>query len=151
MKIELSRRFLNVLSFSAPIKTRPSTAGRVLVVDDDPVILATTAARLSGAGYEVMTAQDASEALAAVAHTRPDWILLDVDFPPDVAHGGVPRWDGFRLMAWMRGLEHTKGSRFVVISGIQDISFAGLAKAKGAVEFFSKPFDMSRLLNVLQG
>src|SRR5215472_3083637 len=73
---------------------------RILVVDDDPVILKTADMKLRAAGYDVRTVADCSEAIAAVAEYKPKLLLLDVNFPPEGLNGGTTAWDGFKLMGW---------------------------------------------------
>lgn len=54
---------------------------RILMVDDDPVIIRIYAARLGAEGHAVVTAGTAAEALAAVAAGAPDLVLLDLMLP----------------------------------------------------------------------
>ena len=133
-----------------------SSAGRepehrksVLLVDDDPIILKTTSMKLNAAGYEVTTATDNAEALSAVAQAKPEFILLDINFPPDVANAGAPVWDGFRLMYWLKSLENTQRARYIMISGSNSPDYWERAQSAGAVAFFAKPIDHQRLLHVL--
>ncbi|HZY90233.1 MAG TPA: response regulator, partial [Gemmataceae bacterium] len=56
-------------------------AGRVLVVDDNPLVSTLLLQQLSSEGYEVVVAHDGLEALDTVAAWVPDLILLDVDLP----------------------------------------------------------------------
>src|SRR5438105_2044489 len=65
---------------------------KVLVVDDNKVILKTLSLKLSANGYAIVTAEDGAAAVRAVRSEKPDLILLDVSFPPDVAHGGGVPW-----------------------------------------------------------
>jgi CheY-like chemotaxis protein len=123
---------------------------RILVIDDDPVIRKTTSAKLVQAGHEVFSAADCSEAIAEIGKNRPDVILLDLNFPPDVANGGGVSWDGFRLMSWLRGLANSRGARFIVISGSHSVENEKRALARGAADFFSKPIDHDRLLQVIE-
>jgi CheY-like chemotaxis protein len=127
-----------------------SQSRTVLVVDDDAVILRTAAARLQAAGYQVITAADPAEAIGAVREKKPDFILLDIDFPPDVASGGCLGWDGFRLMYWLRGLQNTAGARFIIITGTGTDEFRERALTAGAKHFFTKPIDFGRLVSALQ-
>ena len=121
----------------------------VLVVDDDEIIRVTTGSKLQKAGYQVRTAGDCSEAIAAVGENRPDIILLDLNFPPDVGHGGMVAWDGFRLMHWLRGLQNTGDTEFIVISGSNSADCKRRAMATGAAAYFQKPLDHERLLQVM--
>jgi DNA-binding response OmpR family regulator len=54
---------------------------RVLIVDDDPVVLQVTSERLRQAGYEVFTRDQALGTSQWVAQHRPDLVLLDVLMP----------------------------------------------------------------------
>lgn len=54
-------------------------APRLLVVDDDPDVLASLERGLRLSGFEVFTAVDGAEALRSATETRPDAIVLDID------------------------------------------------------------------------
>jgi DNA-binding response OmpR family regulator len=54
---------------------------RVLVVDDEPQILRALETNLRAAGYEVLTAETAEQALSATALQRPDAVILDLVLP----------------------------------------------------------------------
>ena len=128
-----------------PAESRPK---KILVVDDNEIILKTISLKLKGAGYQVVTAMDGSEAVAAARTETPDLILLDISFPPDVE--GVP-WDGFRVMDWLRRLEALKGIPIIVITGSDDPKYKERASRSGAVAFFHKPLDHDDLLKVIRG
>src|SRR6267154_5919837 len=78
---------------------------KILVVDDDPVILKALTLKLDSEGYTVVKAVDGADALRVLQDEKPDLVLLDINYPPDVAHGGGVPWDGFLLMRWLRGIE----------------------------------------------
>jgi CheY-like chemotaxis protein len=61
---------------------------KILVVDDNEVVLKAVSLKLQGCGYHIITALDGTEAVAAARRETPDLILLDLNFPPDV--DGVP-------------------------------------------------------------
>src|SRR5258708_4273263 len=87
---------------------------KILIVDDDPVVLRALSTKLKGQGYETVTAEDGSAAVSAVRKGKPDLILLDLTFPPDVAHGGGVPWDGFLIMSWLQRMDEIKGTPFIV-------------------------------------
>ena len=60
---------------------------RVLVVDDEPQILRALQTNLRGAGYDVVTAANAEDALAEAAMRPPDAVILDLVLPD----GHAPR------------------------------------------------------------
>jgi CheY-like chemotaxis protein len=61
---------------------------KILVVDDDPVFTKAISFRLKAEGFEVITALDGGEAVSAMRRHKPDLLVVDIFFPPDVAHGG---------------------------------------------------------------
>jgi CheY-like chemotaxis protein len=123
---------------------------KILVVDDNLVILKTTSMKLTATGYDVSTAEDGAGAMGAVRRHKPDLILLDLSFPPDVAHGGGVPWDGFLIMDWLRRLDEAKGIPIIVITGGDPVKFKDRALAAGAVSFFHKPINNDELLTVIR-
>ena len=73
-------------------ESAPASPKKILVVDDNEIILKTISLKLQGAGYQVITALDGSEAVAAARKETPDLILLDISFPPDVERRAVGRF-----------------------------------------------------------
>ena len=66
---------------------------RILVVDDEPVILETGALILRDRGYEVHTARDGFEALTALSRSLPDILISDLS---------MPNMSGFELLSIVR-------------------------------------------------
>jgi CheY-like chemotaxis protein len=120
---------------------------KILVVDDNEIILKTISLKLQGAGYKVITALDGSGAVTAARKEIPDLILLDINFPPDV--DGVP-WDGFRIMEWFHRLDTSKKIPIIIITGLEDDKNKDRASSGGAVAFFHKPIDHDDLLKVIR-
>lgn len=128
----------------------PTSAGpqkKILVVDDNEVIVKTIAVKLKSAGYNVVTALDGAEAVAFVRKEKPDLILLDLTFPPDIA--GVP-WDGFRIMEWLHRVDESKKIPIIVITGGAGDKDKERALASGAVAFLYKPLDHDELLKLVR-
>ena len=117
------------------------------MVDDNEVILKTISLKLKGAGYQVLTALDGSEAMSVVRMEKPDLVLLDIGFPVDLA--GIP-WDGFRIMEWLRRLDTPKRIPIIIITGGENVKNRERAMASGAVAFFNKPIDHDDLLKVIR-
>jgi len=122
---------------------------KILIVDDSPVILSALSLKLKAQGYDTLTAVDGSAAVSAARTGHPDLILLDISFPPDVAHGGGVAWDGFLIMTWLARLEEAKHIPVIVITGGDPIKYKDRALKAGAVSFFHKPFDNDDLLTVI--
>jgi CheY-like chemotaxis protein len=135
-----NRGIMNVETSAAPKK-------KILVVDDNEVILKTISLKLQGCGYQIITALDGSEAVAAARKETPDLILLDINFPPEV--DGVP-WDGFRIMDWFQRLDPAKKIPIIIITGTEDVKLKQRAASCGAVAFFHKPINHDDLLKVIR-
>jgi two-component system, OmpR family, KDP operon response regulator KdpE len=123
---------------------------KILVVDDNPVVNKAVSMKLTNAGYEVFNALDGSEAVSMARQKRPDLILLDISFPPDVAHGGGVAWDGFLIMQWLKRLEEAKNIPVIMISGGDQAKYEKKALEAGAVRYFQKPVNNEELLKVLR-
>lgn len=128
-----------------PAATAPQK--KILVVDDNEVILKTISLKLKGAGYQALTAPEGADAVALVRKEKPDLILLDLGFPPDVA--GVP-WDGFRIMEWLRRVDDSKKIPIIVITGGAGDKDKERAMAAGASAFLYKPIDHDELLKLIR-
>ena len=137
---------------TASVVDKPQTnvsSKRVLVVDDDPIFLRITATKLRSAGFEVMTARETSEAIAALRTQSADAVLMDITFQPDVYNGNMGSWDGFQLMSWLRRNPAAKVARFIMVSNSAAASDRQRARQLGAVAYFQKPLDYERLFAVV--
>ena len=92
-------------------------------------------------GYQVSVANDGIEGLAQARKLRPDLILLDL---------GMPRMDGFQVMAEMRNDESLKDIPVVVLSAWAAAKYQEQAAAAGARAFITKPFDLADVLATVQ-
>jgi len=120
---------------------------KILVIDDNEIILKTTSMKLQSAGYRVFTALDGSEGVAAVRREKPDLVLLDITFPPDV--GGMS-WDGFRIMDWLHRVDETQKIPIIIISGVVEEKNKQRAASSGAVAFFPKPVNFDEMIKVIR-
>jgi CheY-like chemotaxis protein len=119
---------------------------KILVVDDSVIILKTLSMKLKNQGYDVLTAEDGSVAVSTARRERPDLILLDISFPPDVAHGGGVPWDGFLIMDWLRRMDEAKDIPVFIITGGDPERYKARSMAAGAAGFFQKPINNDELL-----
>jgi CheY-like chemotaxis protein len=124
-----------------------ATQKKILVIDDNEIILKTTSMKLQSAGYQVFTALDGSEGVSMVRREKPDLVLLDISFPADVS--GVS-WDGFRIMEWLHRVDETKKIPIIVISGVVEEKNKQRATSSGAVAFFPKPVNFDDMLKVIR-
>ncbi len=115
--------------------------GRVLVVDDDPMIRAIMEEML-GDAYELATAASGEEALESAEQFRPDLILMDMRM-----HG----IDGVETCRQMRKRDYLESTKIVLVSGetMEAERLRGLAS--GADDYITKPFDFAGLLATVAG
>ncbi|MGF1663446.1 MAG: response regulator transcription factor [Kineosporiaceae bacterium] len=107
----------------------------ILVVDDDPAVLASLERTLAFEGYAVRTAVDGSAALAAVAAAPPDAVVLDLQ---------MPRVDGLEVCRRLRA----QGSRVpvLVLTARDATSDRITGLGAGADDYLPKPFALEELL-----
>ncbi len=110
------------------------SAQRILVVDDEPQILRFLRPSLTAAGYEVLTAESATEALKFAANKAPDAILLDL---------GLPDLDGKEVIDRLRSFTQVP---IIVISARDRETEKIAALDLGANDFVDKPFGIGELL-----
>ncbi|MEO6093672.1 MAG: response regulator transcription factor [Novosphingobium sp.] len=110
-----------------------STPITLLVVDDEPAILRLLNTALSRAGYAVIEAGSAREALAAVAIDKPHAVLLDL---------GLPDRDGLELVPLIK----SAGPAVVVVSARDATEQKVSALDLGADDYVTKPFDTEEVL-----
>ncbi len=124
-------------------------AKKILIVDDNPVILKTLASALEPKGYQVFTATDGAEAFNLARREKPDLVLLDIFFPPDVVESGNT-WDAFHIMRWLQHLDETRDTPVVIISVAQPEKYKSRCLAAGARAFLHKPVESHELLDTVQ-
>jgi CheY-like chemotaxis protein len=122
------------------------TCKKILVVDDSVLILKAVSLKLRSHGYQVFTATDGSDAVSTVRRERPDLILLDINFPPDVAHGGGVAWDGFLIMTWLRRMEEALHTPVIIITGSNSETTRDRCLKAGVSGYFQKPINPDELL-----
>ena len=124
-----------------------TTKKKILIVDDDGVVVTSLAIKLKANGYEVFKAQDGSTAVNSVRTQKPDAILLDINFPPEFL---AVTWDGFQIMEWLQRLEDgAKTPVFIITSGDPE-KYVARARDLGAVAFFRKPIVHEQLITALR-
>jgi CheY-like chemotaxis protein len=119
---------------------------KILIVDDNPVVLSALAMQLLNHGYEVVTSTEPSTAFNQVRTLKPDLVLVDLNFPPDP----TANWDGFNLVGWVRRLGETRHIPVIVISGDAPEKSRKRALDMGAVDFFQKPVRTQDLLRAVE-
>lgn len=117
----------------------PQFKGRILIVDDEPLVAAMLEAVVTALGYVARVAGTGPEAFRILPEFRPDVVLLDIALPDvpgelvlDSLHATDPRLP------------------VVMVTGNPDPALARSTLARGAFDFIGKPFKLERLGHVLE-
>src|SRR5258705_11199996 len=113
---------------------------RVLVVDDDPDVLASLERGLRLSGFDVATAVDGAEALRSATETRPDAIVLDIN---------MPVLDGVSVVTALRAMDNDVPVCVLSARSSVDDRVAGLEA--GADDYLVKPFVLAELGGRVKG
>jgi DNA-binding response OmpR family regulator len=108
----------------------------VLVADDDRDILELVAFRLERAGYDVVTADDGAQALAAADKRAPDLAVLDVM---------MPRLDGYEVTRRLRGRTDTERIPVILLTARVQEADVQRGFDAGADDYLKKPFSPQEL------
>lgn len=110
------------------------SAGRILVIDDEPQIRRTLRTALTAAGYEVDDARTGEQGLEKVREYRPDLVLLDINMP------------GMGGLATCRAIRADTGTGIIMLTVRNSEQDKIEALDAGADDFVIKPFSTPELL-----
>jgi len=113
-------------------------APRILVVDDDNDVIVFLSRLLQRAGYSVLKARNATQAVTQAERESPDLILTDISMP---GGGGLTVLE--RLTMSMK----TSATPIIVLTGNDDPDLEARALATGVTRFLRKPCDNVVLLD----
>lgn len=115
----------------------PAHKGRILVVDDSPVVLETARIALEDAGYEVLTLDNPLSVAHVVNRAKPDLILLDVN---------MPAVSGDRVAAITRQCGVTNRTPMLLYSDLTEHELQVRATMCGAQGYIAKNGDDDQLV-----
>ncbi len=108
--------------------------GKILVVDDDRLVLATVVHGLSQAGYQVIDADNGDDAILMARQHKPDLALLDIRMEGKT---------GFDVAAYLREYLHVP---FMFLSAFADDDTTRKVRELGAVAYLVKPLDITQIV-----
>jgi CheY-like chemotaxis protein len=118
---------------------------KILVVDDNAVVLKTLAGKLSAVGFKVITEAESAAGVGAARKECPDLIILDINFPPDNGFSSL-QWDGLNILQWVKRFEELKDIPVIIITADDPAKHKEQTLAAGATAFFRKPVDHEQLV-----
>jgi len=115
-----------------------SGKGRILVVDDDRLVLATLTHGLAQAGYDVLDADNGDDAILIARQHRPDLALLDIR---------MEGMTGFDVAGYLRDYLQIP---FMFLSAFADEATVAKVKELGALAYLVKPLDIHQIVPAVE-
>ena len=113
------------------------TQHRIVVADDDPIVVRFLSAVFRGEGFDVRTADDGEKALQVIREWRPDLVILDLV---------MPYRDGYEVCQALRAQEETRVTPVIILSMKEKEQDALRAFEVGADDYIRKPFNALELV-----
>ena len=110
---------------------------RILIVDDEPDLLAVLRFGLEAAGFEVIEASDGERGLDMARTERPDLLVLDLM---------LPRMDGYKVCRALKFDERYRQLPVFILSARSGETDRRLALDLGADEYITKPYEVKDLV-----
>jgi sigma-B regulation protein RsbU (phosphoserine phosphatase) len=126
------------------VNTVAVQAPRTLIADDQPDVLAALRLLLKGAGFQTEAADSPAAVLKAIEHERFDLVLMDLNYARDTTSGK----EGLDLISRIQALDHDLP--IVVMTAWATVDLAVESMRLGVRDFVQKPWENSRLLQVLR-
>jgi CheY-like chemotaxis protein len=116
---------------------------RVVIVDDDPDFTHLVGELLLDQGYDVVSCDDDSRALACVTEAQADLVILDLRMSS--------RESGWRVLDTLRGDARTRSIPIIISSAaLDDLNARAEEFHERGVETLAKPFDIDDLLTMIE-
>src|SRR5687767_11018943 len=122
----------------------PPQTLRVLVGDDQPAVLEAVRLVLKGEGHTAVTVDNPAAVVRSASAEEFDLILIDLNYARDTTSGK----EGLDLLAALRNARVQ--TPVVVMTAWGSVELAVEAMHRGACDFIQKPWDNSRLLEILR-
>lgn len=102
---------------------------KILIVEDEPDLLKILAEKFTNEGFNVVTARDGEEGLAAVSKDKPDVILLDII---------MPKMDGMSMLKKMRAESANKDIPVIILTNLADSDVVVNSLEHGVFDYLIK-------------
>lgn len=116
-------------------------AKTILSVDDSASVRQMVKLTLTGAGYQVIQANDGMEGLTKAKSSQVDMVMTDLN---------MPVMNGLALIKELRQLPAYKGVPILFLTTESDAGLKAEAKAAGATGWITKPFQQEQLIAVVK-
>lgn len=113
---------------------------KILIIDDEQLILKTTALLLKCEGYIPLCASDGKQGLNVALQEKPDMIMLDIM---------MPEMDGWEVLNKLKSEKYNITAPVVIFTAVDFVASEKMAKEKGANTILRKPFQLHQLKSVI--
>jgi two-component system alkaline phosphatase synthesis response regulator PhoP len=110
----------------------------ILAIDDENDVLIIIKTALQSEGYQVLTASNGFDGLAAAEDKKPDLILLDLM---------MPEMDGMEVLKRLKENKGTDQIPVIILTGLSDREKIRMALDQGTSYYIVKPFDYQGLVS----
>jgi CheY-like chemotaxis protein len=117
------------------------STGKILIIDDEKLIVKATSLVLSLSGYDVTSAYNGEEGLNMAHESKPDLILLDIM---------MPGMDGWQVLERLKNNPETKTIPVIVFTAKEYLSGKLKSHNAGASDFVAKPFETPELIEIIE-
>jgi CheY-like chemotaxis protein len=131
--------------------SKKTSAGKILIVDDEPDIIIYLRLLLENNGYEVVSASDGQEGLDLARSENPDLVCLDIMMPKKT---GVALYQEIKTDPKLKKLPCVIISAYESAYSFKGQAFRRMVQDKAIPEplrFFEKPIDVSKFLGFIDG
>ncbi|HBX52098.1 MAG: hypothetical protein A2275_04710 [Bacteroidetes bacterium RIFOXYA12_FULL_35_11] len=110
---------------------------KILVIEDDPIIIRYIAEFLKEEGFDVYTAEDGVQGIQVAIDIIPDLIICDIS---------MPKKDGYEVCKTLQSIPSTCTVPFIFLTAKAHIDDLRLGMQTGADDYLTKPFEFSELI-----
>ena len=108
---------------------------KILVAEDEPILLMTIEMKLKKEGFEVISSKDGREAIEQIKLTHPDMIITDIM---------MPYASGLEIINFVRQQQNSK-TPIIILSAMEQENVVLEAFELGADDYITKPFSLNEL------
>lgn len=121
----------------SPLCHAPTMTSKILLVDDEPIIVKTVRKHLKVLGYQnFVTTTDATQVVSLIRRELPDVVILDIS---------MPEVNGLQVLQQIRSDESFRFLPILMLSAEADVETRTLALTLGATDFLAKPVQPTEL------
>lgn len=118
---------------------------KILIVDDNAIVLKAFEFKLKGCGFQVIAAANATEGISAARREKPSAIVLDMNFAPGENFSSL-NWSGLHILQWLKRYKDVADIPIIILTADDPGKSKDLVLASGAAAFFQKPVDLKAFL-----